>query len=102
MPTLIWQCLIPLDEKIYGGGEREFFASWSIAIDGDGCRVQPRRNPGCQIAKKDYPPKRVTLVLFCFILVGRAGFEPATNGLKARFFVICRRFNITGNYKNSQ
>jgi hypothetical protein len=35
-------------------------------------------------AKKAYAPKRVSLICYCEFVVGRAGFEPATNGLKVR------------------
>jgi hypothetical protein len=34
--------------------------------------------------KKGYAPKRVTLFCTAESVVGRAGFEPATNGLKVR------------------
>jgi hypothetical protein len=34
-------------------------------------------------AKKDFAPERETLFWYCVFVVGRAGFEPATKGLKA-------------------
>ena len=53
-----------------GKMEEKIFPNWGIFFMGD--------------AKKGYAPKRVALICTAKFVVGRAGFEPATNGLKVR------------------